>query len=185
MTDGEVTRLLADLRAGNKEAEEALFFLVYDELHALAHRFMRYERPGHTLQTTALVHEAYLRLGGARDEPWENRAHFLRLAAKAMRRILIDYARRKKSNKQGGKRQRESLEKTAVFEGMSAIDLLALNDALDKLSEINPRTEELVELRFFGGLPIEDIARILKVTTRTIKYDWRMAKAWLSQQLRE
>lgn len=182
-TEGEVTRLLAQLSEGRIGAEEALLPLVYDELHSLAHQFMRGERPGHTLQTTALVHEAYLRLGGEHGASWESRAHFLRMASKAMRRILIDHARRKRTDKKGGERKREPLDGVTVSDGKSPVDVLLLNSALEKLAEVDPRTVEMVELRFFGGLTVEETAKVMGVSPRMLMYDWRMAKAWLRQEL--
>jgi RNA polymerase sigma factor (TIGR02999 family) len=180
----EVTRLLADLSAGRKDAGAALLPLVYDELHALARSYMRRERPGHTLQTTALVHEAYLRLGGGEDIAWESRAHFMKVAAQAMRRILIDHARSKRSERKGGGRDRQPLEEdAAVFVEDSSLDLLALDQALGKLSDMDPRMVQVVELRFFAGLSVEDTAKILGISEKTVKTEWRMAKAWLMEQV--
>lgn len=180
----EVTRLLADLSAGRQGADEALLPLVYDELHAMAKSFMRGERPGHTLQTTALVHEAYLKLGGSSEDEWENRAHFLRVAARAMRRILIDHARSKRSLRKGGNRQREPLDEDAMMGAQDpTIDYLALDNALELLAAVDPRIVQVVELRFFAGLSVEDTAKVLAVSPRTVKYEWRMAKAWLMEKI--
>lgn len=179
----DITRLLQDLSAGSRGAEEVLFPLVYDELWALAKGYMSRERPEHTLQTTALVHEAYLRLGGMTETAWESRAHYLRVASKAMRRVLIDHARRKRSEKLGGDRRKEPLDNAAVFIGDPSLDLLALEDVLRKLAEVEPRMESLVELRFFGGLTVEETARILGISDRTVRNDWRIAKAWLKREM--
>jgi RNA polymerase sigma factor (TIGR02999 family) len=179
----DITRLLSDLNAGKKGAEAALFPLVYDQLRALASHFMRDERPSHTLQTTALVHEAYLRLGGIKEESWENRAHYLRVAAQAMRRVLIDHARHKKSGKKGGGWQRESLDQAAFILGEPSIDLVALDQALTQLSDMDPQLGQVVELRFFGGLTVEETARVLGISPRTVKSDWRMARAWLKTRI--
>ena len=180
---GDVTRLLADLGAGKKGADNELMTLVYGELHALAMHYMRKERPGHTLQTTALVHEAYLRLGGEKDLPWESKAHFLRVAARAMRRILIDHARRKQTERRGGEKCRKALEESAVFGDSPPPDLIAIDNALKKISEVDPQVSQVVEMRFFGGLTVEETARVLRISARTVKREWRVAKAWLKKQV--
>lgn len=181
---GDVTRLLADVSAGKEGADEALLSLVYDELHSLAGHYMRHERAGHTLQATALVNEAYLRLGGSEKAvTWEGRAHFMRVAARAMRRVLIQHARAKYSDKRGGKMARVPLENAAVFEREPSLDLLALDSALEKLSEVNERMGQVVELRFFGGLSVEDTAKILETSPITVKRDWRAARAWLRTEI--
>jgi RNA polymerase sigma factor (TIGR02999 family) len=180
----DITRLLEDLSAGKSGAEEALLPLVYDELRNLARHYMRFERPGHTLQTTALVHEAYLKLGGDSDIAWESRGHFLRLAAQAMRRVLIDHARRKRSVKKGGKWGREPLDKAVdLFEEASFVDLVELDSALDRLGEIEKQMVRIVELRFFGGFTVEETAQILGISKTTVKHDWMLARAWLKQQI--
>jgi len=182
----DVTRLLADLSAGRTGAGDELLPLVYDELRALARSYMRRERPGHTLQTTALVHEAFLKLGGGEEIPWENRAHFMMVAARAMRRILIDHARSKRSERKGGDREREPLEEDAAVimdGGDSSIDMLALDHALKKLAEVDPRIVQVVELRYFAGLSVEDTAKVLSVSPSTVKNEWRMAKAWLMHRM--
>lgn len=180
---GDVTRLLVDLRAGKQAASEDLISLLYEELHSLAKNYMRQERPGHTLQTTALVHEAYLRLGGDEGMPWENRVHFLRVAAQAMRRVLIDHARRKLSDKRGGDRNREALDEELAITEERPEDLLSLDIALNKLSGVDQQIAQVVELRFFGGLSVEETARIMGISARTVKREWRLAKAWLKQQI--
>lgn len=179
----DITRLLADLNAGKEGADEALMPLLYDELRALAHRYMRGERPGHTLQTTALVHEAYLRLGGDEDAGWENRTHFIRVAAQAMRRVLIDHARRKRSDKKGGKWERVPLDEAMELMEDSCIDILAVDGALRRLTEIDRQMALVVELRFFGGLTVEETAQVMEVSPSTVKHEWMLAKAWLKQQI--
>ena len=179
----DITRLLADLSAGKEEAGEAVMSLIYDELRALAKSHMHRERSGHTLQTTALVHEAFIRLGGGKVTAWESRAHFMRTAAQAMRRILIDHARRKATDKLGGGRRRTPLDELAVFDERTSPDLLALDRALDKLAAVDPQVAQMVELRFFGGLTVKETAQVLDVSPRTVDYDWRMAKAWLQKEI--
>jgi RNA polymerase sigma factor (TIGR02999 family) len=177
---------LTDLSRGRTGAGDELLPLIYDELRALARSYMRRERPGHTLQTTALVHEAFLRLGGGGDISWENRTHFMKVAARAMRRILIDHARSKKSERKGGNREREPLEEDAAIlmgDEESSIDILALDSALVKLGEVDPRIVQVVELRFFAGMSVEDTAKVLDVSPSTVKNEWRMAKAWLMHQM--
>lgn len=179
----DITRLLADLNAGKDGAEEVLMPLLYDELRALARHHMRAERPGHTLQTTALVNEAYLRLGGERDAGWSNKAHFMRIASRAMRRVLIDHARRKRSDKKGGKRGREPLFKATELMEEASFDLLALDQALERLAEIDEQMAKVVELRFFGGLTIAETAKVMEISPGTVKNEWLLAKAWLKQQV--
>jgi RNA polymerase sigma factor (TIGR02999 family) len=180
---GEVTRLLADMSAGVRSADEELLVRVYDELHSLAAHYMSGERPGHTLQATALVHEAYLRLVGGSPVRWESRAHFLRVAARAMRRILIQHARRRLTDRRGGGRARGPLEEAAAVGGEPTVDLLALDEALTRLAAIDARSAQVVELRFFGGQSVEDTARVLGTSATTVKRDWRAAKAWLLKQI--
>ena len=182
---GEFTRLLSDLHAGKESVEEALLPLVYGELRALARHYMRKERSGHTLQTTALVHEAFIRLSGVKAESWENKKHYLRLAARAMRRVLIDHARRKKSLKKGKRGWLETIENAAVFEREPSIDLIALDDALKHLCALDEDLGKVVELRFFGGLTIEETANVLGVSPRTVVYNWRLAKAWLKEKMEQ
>lgn len=182
-SERNTAQLLRDLKAGKEGAADALLPLLYDELRVMARHFMQDERAGHTLQTTALVHEAYLRMGGTRDATWEDKAQYLRLAARTMRRVLIDHARRKRSDKHGGGRKREPLEEAAVFMGEPVVDLIALDSAMEKLHEMDPQLAQVVELRFFGGLTSDETARVMGVSPRTVKYDWRMAKAWLKQAM--
>ncbi|MBD3235936.1 MAG: sigma-70 family RNA polymerase sigma factor [Candidatus Eisenbacteria bacterium] len=179
----DVTLLLKALTAGREGAEEALLPLIYDELRALAHHFMANERAGHTLQTTALVHEAYLRLCGSAPQDWANKSHYMRVAARAMRRVLIDHARRKHAQKRGGRARPTELEPEMAIQLDDTVDLLALDRALTKLSSLDPRMGQVVELRYFCGLTIEETADVLGASPRTVKTDWTMARAWLKQEL--
>ncbi|MHC4946569.1 MAG: sigma-70 family RNA polymerase sigma factor [Planctomycetota bacterium] len=181
----DFTQLLNDLNAGKVGAEEALLPMVYDELRALAKYYMRDERSDHTLQTTALVHEAYIKMGGLEGEGLENKAHYMRVAARAMRRVLIDHARRKQAGKHGGGRRKQALEQAEVFLGEPSIDLIALDESLEKLGELDPSLTQVVELRFFGGLTAEETAKVLGVSVRKVMYDWRIARAWLKQGLED
>jgi RNA polymerase sigma factor (TIGR02999 family) len=180
-----VTRLLQDWGKGDQQALEELLPLIYSELRRLAHNFLYRERPGHTLQTTALVHEAYLRLIDQRDARWQNRAHFFALAAQAMRRILIDSARRHAALKRGGPAENLSLDEAASISVEPDASLLALDEALDALAELDPRQSRIVELRYFGGMTIEETAEVLETSPATIKREWAMARAWLHQSLTE
>ncbi len=179
----DVTLLLNELSAGKEGAEGELLPLIYDELRALARYFMRNERTGHTLQTTALVHEAYLRLCGSRQDSWENKAHYMRLAARAMRRVLVDHARRKYSQKRGGEAARVPLDPGMAIQIDETIDHLALDEALTKLAALDPRLCQVVELRYFCGLTVDETAKVIGTSPRTTKSDWKMAKAWLKQEL--
>jgi RNA polymerase sigma factor (TIGR02999 family) len=192
---GEVTRLLAELRAGNPAAEAELVPLVYEDLRRLAARHMRGERPGHTLQPTALVHEAYARLIGHEAAACQNRAHFLRVASRLMREILVDYARTRDREKRGGKHEklpvdqvqearREGLRKLLKLENSVQVeDLIALNDALQALGQLDARLERVVDMRFFGGLTEDEIAEALGISLRTVKRDWELARAWLYDEI--
>lgn len=175
----EVSELLADWSSGNQSALDKLIPLVNDELRRLARYYMRHERPDHTLQTTALVNEAYLKLVGQRNVHWENRNHFFAIAAQLMRRILVDHARTQNYAKRGGKTQAISLDETAIVSKQPTRDLVALDDALNGLAAIDPRRSKVVELRFFGGLSVEETAEVLKVSPVTVMRDWSVAKAWL------
>ncbi len=181
----DVTRRFKDLRAGKKEAGKVLFSLVYDELHALAGNYMRFERREHTLQATALVHEAYLRLRGGKGVPCESHAHFICMAARAMRRVLIDHARRKLSEKREKGRTNRSPEEIVVSFEESPTDLLALDGALEKLSASDPTAVRMVELRFFGGLTVEETARVLEISTRSVVRKWRVTRTWLKHEIGE
>lgn len=178
-----VTRALAALRDGNPQAGEQLLPLVYDELHALASAQMAREQAGHALQTTALVHEAYLRLVANEDARWENRRHYFGAAAEAMRRILIDEARRRSRLKRGGGRERVPWETNMALEGPPSDELLALEEALAEFEEAYPRQAEVVKLRYFVGLTLEETASILDVTRSTVSLDWRFARAWLQRRI--
>ena len=175
----EVSALLADWSNGNETAREELIPLVYDQLRRLAHRHMAQERPGHSLQATALVNEAYLRLVDQRQVRWQNRAHFFALASQMMRRILVDSARKRHRAKRGGGVQQVSLDEAMVVSDERAAELVALDDALTGLAAIDPRRSQVVELRYFGGLSVEEAAEVLKVSPITVMRDWSTAKAWL------
>jgi RNA polymerase sigma factor (TIGR02999 family) len=179
----EVTQLLIDWSNGRQDAVEPLFPLVYEELRRLAHRYMRRERPGHTLQTTAVVHEAYLRLIDQNHVQWQNRAHFFAIAARMMRRILITHAQSHAYAKRGGGALKVSLDEVAVLSPARAGELIALDDALKSLAVIDVRRSQVVELRFFGGLSNEEIAEVLKISPNTVTRDWNVAKAWLYREM--
>ena len=181
----EITQLLAEWSDGNQSALDELYPLVYDELHRLARRYMSRERKGHTLQTTALINEAYVRLVDQRNVHWANRSHFFAISAQIMRRILIDHARRHAYAKRGGGAQQVSLDEAAIVTRALGSDLLRLDEALKSLAEKDPRRSQVVELRYFGGLNNEEIAGVLHVSENTVTRDWNMARAWLYQQLTE
>jgi RNA polymerase sigma-70 factor (ECF subfamily) len=181
----EITQLLAEWSGGNQSALDKLYPLVYAELRRMAHRYMSRERKGHTLQTTALINEAYLRLVEQRNVQWANRAHFFGLAAQMMRRILIDYARRYEYAKRGAGAQRISLDEVALVANDRARELLALDEALKRLETVDPRRSSVVELRFFGGLENAEIAEVLKISANTVTRDWNLARAWLYKELSE
>jgi RNA polymerase sigma factor (TIGR02999 family) len=180
---GDITRLLKEMRGGNQEAERALFVLVYDELRAVASRRLRQERAGHTLQPTALVHEAYMQLVGQKEKDWKNRAHFFAVAAQLMRRILIDSARRRKAVKRGGDAVIMGVDGIAVATKYELADLILVDQALTRLADLDERQSRVVEMRFFGGLTDEEIGEVLGISSRTVKRDWNMAKVWLHAEL--
>ena len=180
---GTVTGLLMAWRGGNDAALEQLVPLVHEELHRIARGCMRGERAGHSLQATALVNEAYLRLIGAQQVDWQNRVHFLAVSARLMRRILVDFARSKKYQKRGGGAQAVTLDEALVV-AEPGRDLLALDEALDALGKLDERKARVVEMRFFGGLSVEETAAALGVSGDTVMRDWRLAKAWLLRELR-
>jgi RNA polymerase sigma factor (TIGR02999 family) len=183
-TSGEVTRLLQDWSEGRREALDKLLPLVYDELRRLAHSYLTRERPGHTLQTTALVHEAYLKLIDQRSVNWQNHGQFFAISAQAMRRILIDSARRRTSGKRGRGGPKVSLDEAATISAEAANEsLLALDLALQELERIDAEQSRIVELRYFGGLTIEETAEVLKSSPATVKREWTMARAWLYQAI--
>jgi RNA polymerase sigma-70 factor (ECF subfamily) len=182
--DRDVTALLMAWRAGDEEALSHLTTLVYDELHRLAERYMRGERAGHSLQTTALVNEAYIKLVDSSQVRWQNRAHFFAIAAQVMRRILVDFARRRRYQKHGGDWHRVTLAEGLDVATNVNNDLVAVDQALQELATLDPRKAQVIELRFFGGLSLEETAEALKVSTDTVGRDWRAAKAWLTRELR-
>jgi RNA polymerase sigma factor (TIGR02999 family) len=177
-----ITELLAKWSAGDQEALDALLPLIYKELRQVAHRYLRHERPGHTLQSTALVHEAYLRLRNQGAQEFENRAHFLGIAAQLMRQILVEYARRRNAEKrQGGRRL--ALDDTVKLFKTRSVDLVALDDALEGLARLDPRQSRVVELRFFGGLSTEETSAVLGISSATVKRDWATARVWLHHEM--
>jgi len=179
----EITRLLVAWGEGDESALAELAPLVYEELHRLAHHYMGGERAGHTLQTTALVNEAYLRLVDWKNVRWQNRAHFFAVSAQFMRRILVDFARARGYHKRGGGAQPVALDETAVLADDKGTDMVALDDALNALARLDPRQSRVVELRFFGGLNVEETAEVLKVSPATVGRDWSLARAWLHREL--
>jgi len=179
----EITQLLAEWREGNQAALDDLYPLVYDELHRLARRYMSRERKGHTLQTTALINEAYVRLVDQRNVHWANRSHFFAISAQIMRRILIDHARRHAYAKRGGGARQVSLDETATVINEDLAEFLRLDEALKSLAELDPRRSQVVELKYFGGLNNDEIAGVLKISKNTVIRDWNMARAWLHSQL--
>jgi RNA polymerase sigma-70 factor, ECF subfamily len=183
VSTSEVTRLLQAWRAGDDGALEQLLPLVYDELHRLARRYMAAEQSGHTLQTTALVHEVYLRLVDAKSIDWQNRAHFYAICARLMRRILVDFARSRNYQKREGKFAHIQLEEAATVSAVVGSELLAVDEALIQLAVVDTRKSEIVEMRFFGGLTVEEIAAALEVSSETVMRDWKLAKAWLLREL--
>jgi RNA polymerase sigma factor (TIGR02999 family) len=179
----DVTSLLVAWSEGDDDALAQLVPKVYAELHRLAHRQMRAERSGRTLQTTALVHEAYLRLVDTRRVRWESRAHFLGVAAQAMRRVLVDAARARKARKRGGAAAMVPLDEAPLAAPERAASIVALDDALTALADVDPRKSQVVELRYFGGLSVAETAAVLRVSPETVQRDWRVAKAWLLREL--
>jgi RNA polymerase sigma factor (TIGR02999 family) len=182
---GEITRLIQEHRRGSHDALDRLFPVLYEELRRMAHRALQRERASHTLNTTALVHEAYLRLLDQERAAWNDRAHFLAIAATAMRRILVDYARRQKRLKRGGERRAVTLDDAMLVADQRADTLLALDEALSGLGALNERLSRVVECRFFAGLTTEETAAALQVTTRTVERDWQKARAWLYARLQD
>jgi RNA polymerase sigma factor (TIGR02999 family) len=178
-----VTQLLIGWGKGDKEALDELLPIVYDELRQQAARYLRRERAGHTLQTTALIHEAYLRLVDQKNVKWQNRAHFFGIAAQLMRRILVDHARGKKRAKRGGSDIRVSLNEATAMAKTQDLDVLAIDEALNRLTEIDEQQGKIVELRFFSGMTVEETAEVLGISTATVKRDWSMARAWLHREI--
>jgi RNA polymerase sigma factor (TIGR02999 family) len=181
---GEVTRLLAELREGHKEAADQLVPLVYGELRRLAGSYMQRERPGHTLQATALVNEAYMRLVGGEPGQWQNRAHFFAIAAHTMRQVLTDHARRRHAEKRGGADARKVDLDAGLFIAEDKLeDVFAIDEVLERLALIDERQSRLIELRFFAGLNVEEAAEAMGISPITVKREWRLAKAWLTREL--
>jgi RNA polymerase sigma-70 factor, ECF subfamily len=181
----DVTKLLIQLSEGNQNVVNEIFPLIYDELKKIAGNYLRHERVSHTLQPTALVHEAYLKLVDHTRINWQNRAHFLGMAATIMRQLLIDHARRHRAGKRGGENENISLEETIVIvAGEKSMDLLALDEALRDLAKFDEFKSRLVELRYFGGLSVEETAEVLQVSEITVKRHWRLAKAWLAETIK-
>ena len=181
----EVTDLLAHWRQGDDAALAELTPLVYEELRRLAHHFMERQRPDHTLQTTALVNEAYLRLADQTNPRWQNRAHFFAVAARAMRRILVSYARSRRSQKRGGGALKVELDEAAIVSPEQSREIVELHEALERLATLDSRKAQVVELKYFGGLNYDEMAEVLKISPVTVRRDWRFAKAWLYTELHD
>jgi RNA polymerase sigma-70 factor, ECF subfamily len=181
----DVTLLLSGINNGDGTAPEKLLPLVYEELRRLARSYLQNERRDHTLQPTALVHEAYIRLVDWKNVSWQNRAHFFAVAAQVMRKILVDYARQKRAQKRGGGDTVLELDETVSFSSKREIDLILLNEALEDLAKLDPVQEKIIELRFFGGLTIEETAHALKISPATVKREWTAAKAWLYRRMKD
>jgi len=184
LSQQEVTRLLIDWRGGDKAALDKLMPLVYDELHRLARRYLGRERPGHTLQTTALVNEAYMRLIDQQSSDWQNRTHFFAVAARVMRHLLVDYARSRRYAKRGGGALQVTLDEAAAASPEPPVDLLALDEALNRLAGFDERKGQIIELRYFSGLSVEETAEALGISAITVKREWLKAKAWLYRELK-
>lgn len=180
---GEITTLLLAWSHGQSSALDQLIPLVHDELHHIAKRYMRRERPGQTLQTTALVHEAYLRLIDSSRVQWQNRAHFFAISAQLMRRILVDFARRRHNLKCGGAARKVSLDQALVVSRETGAEMIALDEALNTLASLDTRQSQVVELRFFGGLSVNETAYVLEISEGSVRRDWSLAKAWLHREL--
>lgn len=178
-----VTRMLIDWSAGDPAAPERLMPLVYEELRGLARQYLQRERRDHTLQATGLVHEAYLRLVDQTATTWRDRAHFFSIAAGVMRRVLVDHARSHRAAKRGGDQEKLQLDEAVAFSPQRHVDLVALDEALKNLSQFDPRQSQIVELRFFGGLTVEEVGEVLEISPRTVKREWRSARAWLKREV--
>jgi RNA polymerase sigma-70 factor, ECF subfamily len=179
----QITLLLDELSLGNKVAFDQLMPLVYEELRRMAKRFMNKQQDGHTLQTTELIHEAYLKIADNNEKEWQNRSHFFGVAAQAMRHILVDYARAKQSKKRGGIQHQVTLDENAFISKDSSADIVSLNEALEKLGQLDDRKVRVVEMKFFGGLTMEEIAEVLQISPETAKRDWKFARTWLLREL--
>jgi len=182
--DGQVTLLLRAMKNGDQSAAEKLLPLVYKELHRLAKSYMRRERPDHTLQPTALIHEAYLRLAHD-DVDWQSHQHFIGIAANVMRRVLVDHARARNAEMRGGRLERVELEEGLAISKERSSEVIALHDALNSLEALNPRRAKVVELRYFGGLSVEEIAAVLDMSPRSVKRDWALARPWLFKEIQK
>ena len=178
-----VTEMLLAWGEGDEAARDELLAVVYQELHRLAHHYMKRESPGHTLQTSALVNEAYVRLVDQNNVQWQNRAHFYGIAAQMMRRILVDYARNRRYAKRGGGAQKVSLNEALIVSDERSEEVVSVHEALEQLAAFDPRKSQIVELRFFGGLSIEETAEVLDVSPGTVMRDWTLAKAWLRREM--
>lgn len=179
----QVTELLVRWRKGDRQALDALIPLVYEELRRIAQHFLQREKPGHTLQSTALVHEAYVRMVGQNLPEWQSRAHFFGIAAQLMRQILVDHARARQAAKRGGDVFKLSLDESTAMPEQRDLDLIALDDALKSLTELDPQQSRIVELRYFAGLTIEDTSEVLGISPATVKRDWATARAWLQREM--
>ncbi len=179
----QITQLLIDWSNGSELALEQLFPLVYDELRRMARSYMRRQPSGHTFQTTELIHEAYIKLAKNEEKNWQNRAHFFGVAAQAMRHILVDYARSKHSKKRGGWQERVTLSENAMISEQHSEQIVELDNVLKQLATMDERKSRVVELKFFGGLSIEEIAEVLRISPETVKRDWRFARTWLLREL--
>jgi len=183
-SSGEVTLLLAEMKRGNTEALPRLIPLVYQELRRLAAHFLKEERPGHTLQPTALVHEAYMKLAGQTRAEWQNRAQFMAVAAQVMRRILVDYARQRVASKRGGGEAPLDVTVLEIAGGIEqSEEMLAVDTAVERLNQIDPQQARVVEMRYFGGMSVEETAEAMDISPRTVKREWAMAKAWLRVEI--
>jgi len=179
----EFTRVLAQWKEGHREVEPRLFSLIYEELHRLAARYLRGERADHTLQATALVHEAFIRLMGHTGVDWQDRTHFFAVAAQSMRHILVDYARAHQAQKRGGRDLRITLQEPLLISAEQSGMMMALDEALDRLGRLDPRQCKIVELRYFGGFTTAEIAQILAISPKTVEREWDMARAWLHAEI--
>jgi RNA polymerase sigma factor (TIGR02999 family) len=180
--EANITRLLIEAQGGDKDAQSRLALLVYEELHRIAARCMRGERPENSMQTTMLAHEAFIKLVGEGDRSWQNRSHFFAVSAQAMRRLLVDHARSRRAEKRGGVAVKVEWNETMVVSTQNYENWLAVDEALNRLSDRDPRLSRIVELRFFAGLTEEEIGEVLGISARQVKRDWRVAKAWLRGQ---
>lgn len=179
----QITLLLNDWSEGNESAREQLLPLVYNELRRMARRYMRKQSAGHTFQTTELIHEAYLKLDGGKNRNWKNREHFFGVAAKAMRNILVDYARAKNRQKRGGQQQKISFIEDSLVSTSRSEEIIALDEALNLLAKMDERKVSVVEMKFFSGLTVDEISKVLKVSPETVKRDWSFSKTWLLREL--